>query len=116
MARGNDYLFRAADLLAKAEGEIDPDRRRGRLNADAPSSATLPSMRAMTGPGADFERQFWNVRAPYWLAAGRRSSRMRDANYLRAQAELCLEIARQISDHATAEDLRAPLSAKSGHQ
>ena len=32
---------------------------------------------------------------------------MRDANYLRAQAELCLEIARQISDHATAEDLRA---------
>jgi hypothetical protein len=32
---------------------------------------------------------------------------MRDANYLRAQAELCLETARQISDHATAEDLRA---------
>jgi hypothetical protein len=32
---------------------------------------------------------------------------MRDANYLRAQADLCLEIARQISDHATAEDLRA---------
>jgi hypothetical protein len=32
---------------------------------------------------------------------------MRHANYLRSQAELCLEIARQISDHVTAEDLRA---------
>jgi hypothetical protein len=35
---------------------------------------------------------------------------MRDANYLHAQAELCLEIARQISDQATAEDLRAEAS------
>ena len=32
---------------------------------------------------------------------------MRDANYLRAEAELCLEIARQISDHEAAENLRA---------
>jgi hypothetical protein len=47
------------------------------------------------------------TRAPYWLAAGRRSSRMRDANYLHAQAELCLEIARQVSDQAAAENLRA---------
>src|SRR5262245_57280860 len=44
---------------------------------------------------------------PIGLAAGCRSSRMRDANYLRVQAELCLEIARQISDQATAENLRA---------
>jgi hypothetical protein len=40
MARGNDYLFLAADLLAKAEGEIDPDRRRDRLTADARARAT----------------------------------------------------------------------------
>jgi len=32
---------------------------------------------------------------------------MRDSNYLRAQAEFCLEIARQISDQATVESLRA---------
>ena len=32
---------------------------------------------------------------------------MRDVNYLRAQAELCVEIARQIGDQATAENLRA---------
>ena len=30
---------------------------------------------------------------------------MRDAQYLRAQAELCLEVARQISDLKTAENL-----------
>jgi hypothetical protein len=32
---------------------------------------------------------------------------MRDARYLRGQAELCLEMARQVSDAATAENLRA---------
>ena len=32
---------------------------------------------------------------------------MRDAQYLRAQAELCLEVARQISDLKTAENLKA---------
>ena len=32
---------------------------------------------------------------------------MRDARYLRAQAELCLEMARQMSNDATAERLRA---------
>ena len=32
---------------------------------------------------------------------------MRDAKYLRAQAELCLQIARQISDRKAAENLRA---------
>jgi hypothetical protein len=32
---------------------------------------------------------------------------MRDARYLRAQAELCLEIARQMSDQTTSENLRA---------
>jgi hypothetical protein len=32
---------------------------------------------------------------------------MRDARYLRAQAELCLEMARQVSDRAAAESLRA---------
>ena len=32
---------------------------------------------------------------------------MRDAQYLRAQAELCLELARQISDHQTVENLQA---------
>ena len=32
---------------------------------------------------------------------------MRDARYLRAQAELCLEIARQMSDETTADNLRA---------
>jgi hypothetical protein len=32
---------------------------------------------------------------------------MRDAPYLRAQAELCLEMARQISDHIVSENLRA---------
>ena len=31
---------------------------------------------------------------------------MRDASYLRTQAELCLEIARQMSDLKTAENLR----------
>jgi hypothetical protein len=31
---------------------------------------------------------------------------MRDARYLRAQAELCLEMARQVSDRATADNLR----------
>ena len=32
---------------------------------------------------------------------------MRDARYLRGQAELCLQIARQISDPLAAEQLRA---------
>jgi predicted component of type VI protein secretion system len=32
---------------------------------------------------------------------------MRDAQHLRAQAELCLELARQISDHKTVENLQA---------
>ena len=32
---------------------------------------------------------------------------MRDARYLRAQAELCLEMARQMSDPGASEDLRA---------
>lgn len=32
---------------------------------------------------------------------------MRDAHYLRAQAELCLEVARQISELKTAENLKA---------
>ena len=32
---------------------------------------------------------------------------MRDAQYLRAQAEFCLELARQISDHKTVENLQA---------
>ena len=32
---------------------------------------------------------------------------MRDARYLRAQAELCLEIARQVGDRRTADTLRA---------
>ena len=32
---------------------------------------------------------------------------MRDAQHLRAQAELCLELARQISDHKAAENLQA---------
>jgi hypothetical protein len=31
---------------------------------------------------------------------------MRDARYLRAQAELCLEMARQVSDRATSDNLR----------
>jgi hypothetical protein len=31
---------------------------------------------------------------------------MRDARYLRAQAELCLEIARALSDPKAADDLR----------
>jgi hypothetical protein len=31
---------------------------------------------------------------------------MRDAKYLRAQAELCLEIARQLSDRAAAQRVR----------
>ena len=32
---------------------------------------------------------------------------MRDARYLRAQAELCLEMARQMSDQTASENLRA---------
>jgi hypothetical protein len=32
---------------------------------------------------------------------------MRDAQYLRAQAELCLEMARNMADAASAEGLRA---------
>jgi len=32
---------------------------------------------------------------------------MRDAPYLRAQAELCLEMARQMSDQKTSKNLRA---------
>jgi hypothetical protein len=32
---------------------------------------------------------------------------MRDARYLRAQAELCLEMARQMSDRTASESLRA---------
>lgn len=31
---------------------------------------------------------------------------MRDAEYLRTQAELCLEIARQMSDRQTADNLK----------
>jgi hypothetical protein len=32
---------------------------------------------------------------------------MRDVRYLRAQAELCLEMARQVGDRAAADGLRA---------
>ena len=32
---------------------------------------------------------------------------MRDARYLRAQPELCLEMARQVSDQTTSDNLRA---------
>jgi hypothetical protein len=32
---------------------------------------------------------------------------MRNAQYLRAQAEFCLEVARQMSDHKTVENLQA---------
>lgn len=32
---------------------------------------------------------------------------MRDAQHLRAQAQLCLELARQISDYKTVENLQA---------
>jgi hypothetical protein len=32
---------------------------------------------------------------------------MRNAQYLRAQAEFCLEVARQMSDHRTVENLQA---------
>ena len=32
---------------------------------------------------------------------------MRNAQYLRAQAEFCLEVARQMSDHKTVETLQA---------
>ena len=32
---------------------------------------------------------------------------MRDGSYWRAQAQLCLDIARQMSDSRTADDLRA---------
>ena len=32
---------------------------------------------------------------------------MRDARYLRAQAELCLAMARQVSDRGSADNLRA---------
>ena len=32
---------------------------------------------------------------------------MRDAQYLRAQAELCLEVARQMSDYKMVENLQA---------
>ena len=32
---------------------------------------------------------------------------MRDARYLRAQAVLCLEMARQVGDRATSDNLRA---------
>ena len=32
---------------------------------------------------------------------------MRDAQYLRAQAEFCLEVSRQVSDHKTVENLQA---------
>ena len=32
---------------------------------------------------------------------------MRDAQYLRAQAEFCLEVARQVSDHTAVENLQA---------
>jgi hypothetical protein len=32
---------------------------------------------------------------------------MRNAQYLRAQAQFCLEVARQISDHKTVENLQA---------
>jgi hypothetical protein len=48
--------------------------------------------------------------------------RMRDAKYLRAQAELCLEMACQMSDQTTADNLRAEAAryhaeaAESEHQ
>ena len=32
---------------------------------------------------------------------------MRDAKYLRAEAELCLDMARQVSDPVASDDLRA---------
>jgi hypothetical protein len=32
---------------------------------------------------------------------------MRDAQYLRAQADLCLEMARQVSDRSSSDNLRA---------
>jgi hypothetical protein len=32
---------------------------------------------------------------------------MRNAQYLRAQAEFCLEVARQVSDHKMVENLQA---------
>ena len=32
---------------------------------------------------------------------------MRNAQYLRAQAEFCLEVARRMSDHKTVENLKA---------
>jgi predicted NAD/FAD-dependent oxidoreductase len=35
------------------------------------------------------------------------AERMRDAQYLRTQAELCLELARQMSDRHTVENLKA---------
>jgi len=35
---------------------------------------------------------------------------MRDAQHLRAQAELCLEIARHLADRASAEEMRAEAS------
>ena len=37
----------------------------------------------------------------------KRSKRMRDAQYLRAQAEFCLEVSRQVSDHTAVENLQA---------
>jgi hypothetical protein len=36
-----------------------------------------------------------------------RSKSMRNAQYLRAQAEFCLEVARQMSDYKMVEDLQA---------
>jgi hypothetical protein len=35
------------------------------------------------------------------------NTQMRDARYLRAEAELCLEMARQMSDQTTSDNLRA---------
>jgi hypothetical protein len=45
-------------------------------------------------PGKEWRQYGWNTH-------------MRDARYLRAQAALCLEMARQVSDRATAVNLRA---------
>ena len=42
-----------------------------------------------------------------WTATIGRSKPMRDARYLRAQAEWCLELARQVSDRATCDNLCA---------
>ena len=57
----------------------------------------------MVDPLADVHR--WMARASVFsIALDHLDARWR---YLRAQAELCLEMARQVSDRATADNLRA---------